>query len=281
MDQGTAVKWRSFRGRKGVRWAASGRGHLIEDTGQRTWYFAVGRGDGQGAWDWWGPLAADDEAAAFRAARQMEKRLERVGWFALTKTTGGWSALHACLEKMPRQYVPTYFLSALDNQRAAAGQAQKGGVLHVGGIDIHRWRSQAVDAGLYPDCDATLVLTPAGQKPAHRNPKAFWLKVGAAELDALISHLMDIRLGLVTEETFDASAEAISDEMHGSTRVPAQMQARFQRVQQKSALLNRALSQLATLPLEQLATLVEAVESLDQQANMPRGAIAPLQSTIH
>jgi len=269
MEQHTELQWKAVRGRKGMFWSPVGRGSLIKDTTRQTWFFSVGRGDGKRGADRWGPLEVplENEAEAVKAATMLERQLDRAGWFALKcKDDAGWSGaeMDACLGKMPRRVTPYYFLISFDKKQAAIGKSRKGDVLHVGGIDIHRRESNWVDAGMYPDTEATLVFTPPGQKPLRSNSDAFRLKMDGHEFDALIAHLLEIRAGLATESASQASAQEIGRVNPGDFDSPEGLRSRFQRMQQKSASINGMFTRLFSLSPANLSTLFMILETMER-----------------
>lgn len=269
MQPNQELKWKVVRGQKGVFWTILGRGSLVKDTAQEAWFFSVGRGIGDSGGDRWGPLNAafDDEAAAVSAATRLERQLDRAGWFALTKKDDeGWSGpeMDACLAKLPRQVIPDYFLSGLDEAQAAAGLARKGNVLRVGGVDVHRWESSAVDAGMYLDTEATLVFTPPGQKPLRSNKDAFWLRMGCNGFEALIAYLLEIRAGLATEGAFQASAQEIIKALPGDFDGPDALRSRFERIVKMSANINDMFARLFALSPANLATLFMILDTMER-----------------
>lgn len=272
--------WKPVRGQKGFFWTSVGRGELIKDTLRQAWFFSVGRGAGDGGGDQWGPLDAsfEDETSAIGAATRFERQLERAGWFDLEKNENDgwtWSGLYPCLAKLPRQLIPHYFLAGLDEAQAAEGKSVKGNVLHVGGVDVHRWKSCAVDAGMYLDTEATLIFTPPGEKPVRRNKNAFWLQLGRNGFDALISHLIEIRASLATKGAFHAASQEAFRELPGDFDGPPNLRSRFDRIVKKSANINEMFTRLFKLSPGNLATLFMILGVMERGDRITRMHVMP------
>lgn len=274
--------WKRSR-EKGKWYRAFGDGFLIFTPSESQWHLEVHRGDDRGGCDRWGPWIGDlaDEAKVLADVTEWVRLLDKCGWTSMHYHQGpdsqtAWAKNKAsmvkALARLPRcGLIPFYLVEMLDTERAERGKAMAGGVIRVGGHDIHIEHPR--DAW---DARPTSSIYLTVQKPGatRRASGGMRLHLNGTSLDVFIENLLKAR------------GHMVADDADVGIKVPQglPMQERFAWLKEHgegTAAILRQLIEMSPHQLETILMMTQMIKSGEMEVDFVYGEQAGQADVIH